>query len=195
METSAALAGQQAEPGDEALLDRLRLGDPLAFEELWMRYYRQVYRVAYGIVGDAHEAEDLVQETFLALHGRPPRLQRGTPLRAWLCRVAIYRGYNTLRGARRAEERERRVDSEQEMPDPSMLVIRKEEQARVRAALARLPERQAKLLLLRHGGLSYGEIAAALDIAPGSIGTLLARAERAFLQVFEDGRARDGEGE
>ena len=54
-----------------------------------------------------------------------------------------------------------------------------------RAALARLPERTAKLLLLRYAGLSYAEIAAALQVAPGSVGTLLVRAERAFIQTYE----------
>jgi RNA polymerase sigma-70 factor, ECF subfamily len=55
----------------------------------------------------------------------------------------------------------------------------------VRAAIAELPERQGRLLLLRYAGLSYVEIASALEVAPGSVGTLLARAERAFLLAFE----------
>ena len=60
----------------------------------------------------------------------------------------------------------------------------------MRAAIAELPERQGRLLLLRYAGLSYGEIAAALDVAASSVGTLLARAERAFLAVYE----REGTG-
>jgi RNA polymerase sigma-70 factor (ECF subfamily) len=53
-------------------------------------------------------------------------------------------------------------------------------------ALAALPERQAKLLLLRQeDGLKYAEIAAILDVAPGSIGTLLVRAEHAFQLAWE----------
>jgi RNA polymerase sigma-70 factor (ECF subfamily) len=68
--------------------------------------------------------------------------------------------------------------------DPEAELVRAEERAGVRAALADLPERQGKLLLLRHAGFSYAEIAAVLEVAPGSIGTLLVRAERAFLEVY-----------
>jgi RNA polymerase sigma-70 factor (ECF subfamily) len=68
-------------------------------------------------------------------------------------RAALNRSYNALH----SERRER---------------ARAEERARVRAALARLPERQS-LLLLRHAGLAYTEIAAIVDVAPGSVGTLL----------------------
>jgi RNA polymerase sigma-70 factor (ECF subfamily) len=64
-------------------------------------------------------------------------------------------------------------------------LLRAEERARVRAALAQLPERQSQLLLLRHAGLAYTEIAAIVDVAPGSVGTLLARAERAFITEYE----------
>ncbi|PMP85558.1 MAG: RNA polymerase subunit sigma-24, partial [Roseiflexus castenholzii] len=59
-----------------------------------------------------------------------------------------------------------------------------EERDQVRAALATMPQRQAHLLLLRHAGLSYAEVAAVLNLAPGSVGTLLARAERAFVAAF-----------
>jgi RNA polymerase sigma-70 factor (ECF subfamily) len=56
-------------------------------------------------------------------------------------------------------------------------------QAEVRATLARLKPQQGQLLLLRQMGLSYRELAEALDISPNSVGTLLARAEKAFLKA------------
>ena len=59
------------------------------------------------------------------------------------------------------------------------------EQARVRAVLSGMDERQARLLLLRHTGFSYQEIAAALDLNPASIGTLLNRAEQEFRKIYE----------
>ena len=64
-------------------------------------------------------------------------------------------------------------------------MIREEERARVREALRRLPDAQARLLLLRHSGLTYRETAGVLEIAPGSVGTLLIRAEAAFIEAFE----------
>ena len=100
-------------------------------------------------------------------------------------RVALNRGYNLLRGERRERARIERLADSPAQTDPQAELLRAEDRARVRAVLARLPERHAKLLLLRHAGLSYAEVAAIVEIAPGSVGTLLARAERAFLNEYE----------
>jgi RNA polymerase sigma-70 factor (ECF subfamily) len=169
---------------DAALLERLRLGDSTAFEELFLRHYTAVYRVLYRVVGNAQEAEDLAQETFTALYQKPPRLDGSGALGGWLYRVAVNRAYNALRSHQRLQHRLEWGEAEQPS-NPQDEYLRREERERVRAALARLPERTAKLLLLRHAGLAYAEIAAALDVAPTSIGTLLARAERAFLAAYE----------
>ena len=65
-------------------------------------------------------------------------------------------------------------------PDVADTVVTLDERRRVRAALARLPHRQAVALVLRHSGLSYAEVAAALDLSPGSVGTVVRRAESAL---------------
>jgi RNA polymerase sigma-70 factor, ECF subfamily len=65
-------------------------------------------------------------------------------------------------------------------------VERREVQTAVRAALAKLPERQTQLLLLRQMDLSYAEVAAACDVAPGSVGTLLRRAADAFKTAYAE---------
>jgi RNA polymerase sigma-70 factor (ECF subfamily) len=170
---------------DEQLLDRMRRGDDAAFESLFLRHYAQVYRVLYSLVGGREQAEDLAQETFLALYRQPPALEMGATLIAWLCRVALNRGYNLLRGERRERARAERLAEPSAQLDPHAELVRAEERTRVRAALARLPERQGKLLLLRYAGLSYAEIAAVVEVAPGSVGTLLARAEREFLTEYK----------
>lgn len=170
---------------DEQLLERLGQGDEAAFEVLFLRHYGRVYRVLYNLVGAREEAEDLAQETMLALYHHPPQAAIGEGLVAWLCRVALNRGYNALRSERRSRERIERLDGPDLMDDPQAEVVRAEERAQTRAVLARLPERQGQLLLLRYAGLSYAEIAAALAIAPGSVGTLLARAERAFVKLYQ----------
>jgi RNA polymerase sigma-70 factor, ECF subfamily len=182
-----------SEDSDAALLERLRSGDSTAFEELFLRHYTVVYRVLYGVVGNAQEAEDLAQETFTALYRQPPRLDGPGALGAWLYRVAVNRAYNALRSKQRLQRRLERVELEQQS-DPQNDYLRREEREHVRAALARLPERTAKLLLLRHAGLAYAEIAAALQVAPGSVGTLLVRAERAFIQTYKQIGTRDDQG-
>lgn len=166
---------------DDVLVDRVRGGDNAAFEMLFLRHYQRVYRVVYNLVGTREEAEDVAQETFLAFYHSPPRVGANDTLAPWLCRVALNRGYNVLRRQRRAHQQLYRVDVSSLAEDPHHEAERAEERAYVRAVLATLPKRQSTLLLLRYAGLSYNEIAATLSIASGSVGTLLARAERAFL--------------
>lgn len=174
--------------GDLQLIERARRGEQEAFEQIFLAYYGPVYRVAYGLVASREEAEDLAQETFLALYNAPPQLRPGSSLVAWLCRVALNRGYNALRSARRSRERLEqvgRLSVAAAADGPEGEFLRAERQGQVRAALASLPERQSHILLLRYAGLSYAEIAEIVRVAPGSIGTLLARAERAFVAAFE----------
>lgn len=159
-----------------------------AFEDLFVQHYNAVFRVLYNLLGNREEAEDAAQETFLALHSHPPD-QAAVPVVAWLFRVALNRGYNTIRGEQRAQQRLQRAVPPAPPTDPQAEALRAEERARVRAVLARLPERQSHLLLLRYSGLSYAEIAAVLGLAPSSIGTLLTRAERAFLAAYDSSDA------
>jgi RNA polymerase sigma-70 factor, ECF subfamily len=98
-------------------------------------------------------------------------------------RVALNRGYNALRGQRRAQQRMERVAEPPAQIDPQDELARAEDRALVRVAIAKLPERQGRLLL-RYAGLSYSEIGSALELAPASVGTLLARAERAFEAAY-----------
>ena len=169
---------------DNTLLLRMSRGDSSAFEQLFLLYYNQVYRVVYGLVGTREAAEDLTQETFLELYRHAPALSTGVGLVSWLCRVALNKGYNTLRGERRAQLRMEQFAGSDEQ-DPYAELLRVEDRERVREVLKRLPERQSKLLLLRYAGLSLAEIASAIGVAPGSVGTLLARAERAFTAAYE----------
>lgn len=167
---------------DRHLLAWVRLRDAAAFEQLFRRYYRPVHQLLHRMLADDDLADDLVQETFVALYTHPPQLQMDDEmLRAWLFRVALNRGYNALRSRRRTEARLPALYEHEQAPDPEAEALRSEERERVRTALSMLPDRQAKLLILRQqDGLKYAEIAAILEVAPGSVGTLLVRAERAF---------------
>jgi RNA polymerase sigma-70 factor (ECF subfamily) len=70
-------------------------------------------------------------------------------------------------------------------PDPAAALEQAQLRAQVRQALQGMSPRAAQVLVLRQAGLSYAELAAALEVAPGSVGTLLARAEREFAAQFE----------
>ena len=195
-ESGRAMSGAQragaASPvadSDRHLLARMRLRDSAAFEALFRRYYDPLVRLLYRMLRDAALAEEMAQEAFVTLYTRPPLLQGDDDsLRPWLYRVALNQGYNTLRAERRAQARATQATQAadaSDVPDPEAEALRLEEREWVRATLAALPERQAKLLLLRQeAGLKYAEIAAILEVAPSSIGALLVRAERAFQLVW-----------
>ena len=84
-------------------------------------------------------------------------------------------------GRRRAAREETAATAEHAVvADVAEAVVTREERHHVRAALARLPRKQAVALVLRHSGLSYAEVAAALGSSPGSVGTTVRRAESAL---------------
>lgn len=171
---------------DSLFLERSCSGDPASFDALFLAHYDQVYAVLVRLLGNREDAEDLAQETFLRLHRSPLPAGQEHHLGGWLYRAATRLGYNALRARRRRWQHEQALAQAtlaEHAGDPSDLAdlaALAEERRRVRLALAELPARQAQLLILRHSGLSYKELAEALNVAPGSIGTLLARAERAF---------------
>lgn len=155
--------------------------DQAAFEDSFTRHYSRVYQVLFRLTGNRAEAEDLALETFWRLWQRAPAMPNPA---AWLYRVATNLGYNALRATRR---RTRYEDAAAQLtwqiqasPDPVRAAEQASERARVQATLGRLRARDAQLLVLRHSGLSYREIADALGVSPNSVGTLLARAEKEF---------------
>jgi RNA polymerase sigma-70 factor (ECF subfamily) len=167
------------------------LADPVdreaAFEAAFSEHYGRVYGILFRLMGDGAAAEDLTVETFWRLWQRAPR--QADNLAGWLYRVALRLGYNAIRAARRRERYELEAGvqalDEDAAPDPAEAAELAEKRRRVRATLRRLPERDAQLLILRSAGLSYKELAAALGVAPGSVGTLLARATEAFERHYE----------
>ncbi len=157
------------------------------FDALFLAHFQAVFRLAYRIAGTREEAEDLAQETFLRLH-RSPKIWEGASeaaMRAWLFQVVTHLAYNSARGQGRRQRREDAVfGMSNGEADPADLAEQVERRLAVRRTLLKLPQKQAQLLLLRHAGLSYKELADALQLAPGSVGTLLARAEAAFEKAY-----------
>jgi len=177
---------------DNLLLERIGHGDVASFETLFHRHYDRVYGLLFRLLGNRAEAEDLTQEVFLKLYQhafsrRFLAIRREHNIGAWLYRTATNAGYNAVRSRQRRWQRNVLLLPDPEgSPGAEREVERRETQKAVRATLARLPRRQTQLLLLRQMGLSYAECAAACDIAPGSVGTLLARAAKAFRQAYEE---------
>ena len=181
---------------DALLLEGFRQGDQASFEALFHRHYNRVYHLLYRLMGNREEAEELAQEVFIKLYQRP--LRRGDNVGGWLYRVATNMAYNALRSEKRRGRREDAVAAETPLSAPSAAAEyqRRASRQAVRETLTRLTPRQGQLLLLRQMGFSYKELAELLGVSPNSIGTLLARAERAFRKAYQVHEGRDrGEGE
>ncbi len=147
-------------------------------EHVFRAAYPRVVGVAARVLGSRDEAEDVAQEVFLAF-GRSS-VPAGESL-GWLSVAAAHTALNHLRsGRRRASREEAARDDGAASEDVADAVVTLDERRRVRAALARLPRKQAVALVLRHSGLSYAEVAAALGLSPGSVGTTVRRAESAL---------------
>jgi RNA polymerase sigma factor (sigma-70 family) len=158
-------------------------------EEVFRGAYRRVVAVAARVLGSGDEAEDVAQEVFLRF-GRSA-VPAGEAV-GWLCVAAAHTALNHLRTGRRRVSREEAAGAERAVaPDVADAVVVREERRRVRAALARLPRRQAVALVLRHSGLSYAEVAAALDLSPSSVGTTVRRAESALREELNRHAASD----
>src|SRR5947207_99678 len=153
-----------------------------AFEGLFRAEYARVVGIAHRVLADQAEAEDVAQDVFFSFYRAHAADAPYAP--AWLHAAAAHAALNALRGRDRRARREAAqavpIDTPAVDDDPAYIVAASETRDEVRAVLARLPERSAAMLALRYAGLSYAEIAAALDVRASSVGTLLRRAEDAF---------------
>jgi len=171
---------------DKLRSDATQADTTLDFESIFRVFWPRVYGVIFRIVGDQVEAEDLALEAFLKLHGKLDRVNKSNPLliSGWLYRVATNLGLNALRARKRREQYELeagKISLEASLTEnPATQVEQADERQRVRQVLSKMKPRSAKILVLRHSGLTYAEIAAVIKVSPNSIGKLLSRAEKDF---------------
>ena len=153
--------------------------------ELYQLYHESLVRLLYRRTGDRERAEDLAQDVFVRALETPPLNPK-----PWLFAVAL----NLARddGRRSALHARKLALLEAEggsAPGPDAALERSERAAAVHAALATLGEKDREALLLKAEGFSYEEIATALGLARGAVGTTLARARRRLVEAFrEQGR-------
>lgn len=160
-----------------------------SFQESFVRLFRahhpRLYRYLQRLSGDPELAADLTQETFIRLYRRGAMPDAPE---AWLISVAM----NLFRNDRTTGSRRHRlltvaraeVVHSDPTPSPEQSAAAEESRRRVRSALERLAERDRRMLLLQAEGYGYRDIAAALGLHEASVGTLLARARRAFLAAY-----------
>jgi RNA polymerase sigma-70 factor (ECF subfamily) len=174
-------------------------GTTQEFEALFQEHWTRVYGVVYRIIGDPDEAQDIALETFLKMHrkmtasGGLLSFSRPASWISWLYRVATNLGLNALRSKKRREKYEfesgRIFLKNRRSGDPAVEVERDEDRRKVRKVLSKMKPRSAKILLLRHSGFTYAEIARVIKVSPNSVGKLLSRAEADFERRY---RALEG---
>ena len=153
------------------------------FDTIFETHYESTARAIARVIHDNGRAEELAVEAFWKL-SRNPQAQ-GERAGGWLHRTAIRLALDELRRRSRRTRYESLMAIFTSGPRrPDELFSAAQEQGRVRAVLAGIGTRQAELLLLRHDGASYDELASSLEIHPASVGTFLSRAQQAFRKEY-----------
>ncbi len=173
-------------------------GNEVAFRELVARYEKQVYSLAFRMVRQREDAEDLTQETFVRMFKALDRYDQARPFPAWLFTIAARLSIDHLRRRRlktvsifRQEpgtEEEHVLELEDPGLGPAELAERSEEERQTGSLIAALPEHYRVVVLLRHQqGLSYEERAEALRIPLGTVKARIHRARALLKDRLESG--------
>lgn len=155
---------------DGELVERIRDGDAEAFGELVRRYQRRAYAVAHRLMRQREDAEDLVQDTFIAALDKLDTFDERRPFGPWLFRILVNRGTSQIRARniRATEEIPATVGDASATPD--RLAERTETSERVHAAIAELSGRQRLVVQLHEiDGFTSAEIAGMLEIAEPTV--------------------------
>ena len=169
---------------DGALVARARAGDATAFDALVRTYMEQAYRVAYRVVGHREDAEDLVQEAFLAAYQYLDSFDVGRPFGPWLMRIVLNRGANLRRSrARRSTEPE--TEGVSDAPSALEESERQDLGRVLQQALGTLSERQRLIVTMFDvDGLTSAEIGEIMELAPGTVRWHLHEARRQLRGVL-----------
>jgi RNA polymerase sigma-70 factor (ECF subfamily) len=182
------------EPMDAALIDRVRRGDSAAFDSLVRLHMRAAFALAYRIVGQREDAEDLVQDSFIAALDHLDSFDTSRAFGPWFHRIVVNRAISARRRDARHPTQQFADDQPAGSAPPSAAVEQREMQERVRAALEKLPERQRTIMqLASFDGLNSTEIGALLELPPGTVRWELHEARRALRDQLAACRGNDNE--
>jgi RNA polymerase sigma-70 factor (ECF subfamily) len=180
-----------ADDTDQELVRRVQAGDQTAFNLLVLKYQHRVLKLVGRFVNDAAEAEDVAQEAFLKAYRALASFRGDSAFYTWLYRIAINTAKNAL-----VSQRRRPVDFDLDLQDPEQydrqaklkeadtpegVLLTDEIRAVVEEAMEQLPEDLRTAIVLRElEGLSYEEIAEAMDCPVGTVRSRIFRAREAI---------------
>lgn len=192
----------QEEPSDHEAVERARRGDHGAFQVLVERYQGRALRLAQRVLKDEERARDAVQEAFLKVYRSLDRFEGRSSFYTWLYRLVL----NLCLDMRRRDRSDREVEWTEERAHPAEpseggpgasleagdggpvgALERAQIRERVAAAIEQLPGMQRETLILREvEGLSYQEIAEALEISKGTVMSRLHYARKKVAKILEE---------
>jgi len=180
---------------DAAAVARVLAGDRDAFRELVERHSRSIFRLAYRMTGNEHDAEEVVQETFLRAYRRLSGFESRANFGTWLYRIAVNCSLDLVRSRQRHEEHRQEPGAEQEEvvaslpaanPGPDRLLYSAEVSAKVESALAELSPKERAAFVMRHfEGHSVEEIGQALGLRTSATKNSIFRAVQKLREQLE----------
>jgi RNA polymerase sigma-70 factor (ECF subfamily) len=197
------------EESDLVLVKRVQRGDKSAFDLLVRKYQHKVVKLVLRYVRNPAEAEDIAQEAFIKAYRALPQFRGDSAFYTWMYRIAINTAKNSLASRDRSPiaydldltdpEESHSVQTKLQDPDtPEGLALTEEIRGIVNSAIEALPEELKTAIVLRElDGLSYEEIAAAMECPVGTVRSRIFRAREAIdkrlREVFEGGLGRTEE--
>ena len=197
------------EESDLVLVKRVQRGDKSAFDLLVRKYQHKVVKLVLRYVRNPAEAEDIAQEAFIKAYRALPQFRGDSAFYTWMYRIAINTAKNSLASRDRSPiaydldltdpEESHSVQTKLQDPDtPEGMALTEEIRGIVNSAIEALPEELKTAIVLRElDGLSYEEIAAAMECPVGTVRSRIFRAREAIdkrlREVFEGGLGRTEE--
>jgi len=189
-----AQAAQAAREADRELVARAKAGDPEAFRELFDRYNRRAYSLAYGMLRNADDALDVVQEGFIKAHRYLDKFEGNSSFYTWLYRIVSNLAIDHIRKAKRARNvdfdgalDQRAADAADDTSlsptllgsNPQKALARREIREQIDDALGQLSDNHRAVLVMRElEGMTYEEMAQAMDCSKGTIMSRLFHARK-----------------
>jgi RNA polymerase sigma-70 factor (ECF subfamily) len=186
---------------DRALVEAVQKGDRAAFRELYEAYHRRAFAVALGVVKNPDDARDIVQDAFIKVHKHIDGFQGSSSFYTWLYRIVMNLSIDQVRRSKKSKQ----VDYDDGVAreeveagggaataglprvNPGESALRRELSEAIQAALETLPEYHRAVIVLREvEGLSYEEMAEALEVPKGTIMSRLFHARRKMQEALRD---------
>ena len=180
-------------PGDQVCIARLQEGSQQAYKQIICHYQKRIFTFAFHFFKNKDDAMEIVQDTFFKLHQNASKLNQISSLQSWLYRVAHNLAIDHYRKFKkqRVEPQELYDHQQNSSENPEEMAAKRDFYEKLDSSILCLPKRQQAIFMLKHfNGLTYPEIASALNKSIGTIKSLHHRAIQSLKKTFATGSKR-----